>query len=352
MKCAKQQDGSLLFDILNGRDRANWTAERLDPLLDLAGEHGLISLVVDAMERHNAPVPDVWKDVAIDLALNSSVQIKAAAELSAAFRSARVDAVFAKGVALALTVYERPNLRAFVDVDVLIEPHSLKSAAKVLRELGYALIAKSLKNPIECSFTRERLPGFPVEIDLHWSFIGNDGLQAPARVPIGEILSRTKVVNEIRVPSDEDTLLLAAANMPRKAAQPLMLIADFAGIARKNLDWTAVAGCATPWHVRTSTWLGFELARALLNAPVSPDFLARIEPSNSRREWLLNALSGEQLWSTEKHLQRRYTIGFKLKCLDSRLDELRAICALPKGIFRKLGLTQTWSQKQLGPLKS
>ncbi len=344
----RQKDGSLLFDVLNGTRPETWSPARLDPLLDLAGAHGLIALVHHALKKNGAEISAVWDEVAADLALNSSVQIKAASELSAAFRAANIDAVFAKGLALALTAYEAPHLRPFVDIDVLIEPAALKGAAKVLRELGYALDAKSVTNPIECSFSRERLPGFPVAIDLHWSYTGDDGLQAPARIPIPEILARARLAREIRVPSLEDTLLLAAGNMPRKAAQPLMLVADFAQLARQKIDWPAAKERAGRWHVRTGMWLGFELAKTWLHAPVEDDFLRGIQPSKPRRDWLLKSLEGELLWSTGKYKQKRYSIVFKLKCLDSTLDELRAICALPKGVLRKFGLTKTWSQRELG----
>ncbi len=342
-------DGDMLFDILNGKNRSEWSSTRLDSLLTLAGDHGLIALVQDALQKWQFEIPGDWNDITVDLALNSSVHVKAAAELNIAFSAAQIDAVFAKGLALALTVYDRPALRPFVDIDVLIEPRSLKGADAVLRKLGYVLDSKSVTNPIECSYSRERLPGFPVQIDLHWSYTGDDGLQAPARIPISEILSRSKIVKDIRVPSDEDTLLLAAANMPRKAAQPLMLVADFAWIARKRLDWNTCVERATSWHVRTGMWLGFQLASMHLGATVDSDFMKRIEPSSARRDWLLNSLSGAQLWSCDKHRQQRYSIAFKLKCLDSTLDELRAICALPKGLLRKFGLSKTWSQKQLGP---
>jgi hypothetical protein len=125
---ANHLDGSLLFDILNGKGRANWTPGRVEALLDLAGDHGLIALVHDVLQKNNAEIPSDWNDVAEDLALNSSVQIKAAAELSAACAAANVEAVVAKGLALALTVYERPALRPFVYIDVLIEPPSFKGA--------------------------------------------------------------------------------------------------------------------------------------------------------------------------------------------------------------------------------
>src|SRR5262249_5187989 len=154
------------------------------------------------------------------------------------------------------------------DIDVLIEPQSLKAADAVLRALGYALDASSLDNPIECSYTRERLPGFPVEIDLHWSYTGDDGLQAPVQISIGEVLAPSQIIGGVRVPSLEYTLLLAAGNMPRKAAQPLMLVADFARLAQQKLDWRAISERAARCHVRTGMWLGFELARAHLGAQV------------------------------------------------------------------------------------
>ena len=358
---AQIKDGSLLFQILKGENRERWTAEAVGPLLDLAGDHGLIAVVYDALkserifstQRHEDTkaqrTAEDWKETAADLELNSAVQVKAAAELSAGFVAAGVEAVFAKGLALALTVYERPGLRAFVDMDVLIEPESLKGADAVLRKLGFGLDSKSLRNPIECSYSRERLPGFPVQIDLHWGFTGDDGLQAPVRVSIEEILSRAVTVKGIRVPALEDTMILAAANLPRKAAQPLMLVVDFAKLLScGELDWNAVYERAEKARVRTALWLGLKLAAMHLNAPVDAEFLKRVEPSEARAKWLLKALEGEQLWSVEKHRKWRYSMLFKLKCLDSAADERRAVAALPKGIIRKLGLSQTWSQRELG----
>lgn len=375
MAASKTQikDGSLLFEILKGEHREKWTAEAAGPLLELAGDHGLIAVVYDALLKDSERLfftqrrkgtkaqrtaeidgdegrdGGEWGEVAADLELNSAVQVKAAAELSAGFVAAKVDAVFAKGLALALTVYERPGLRAFVDMDVLIEPEVLKRADAVLRSLGYGLDPQSLKNPIECSYSRERLPGFPVQIDLHWGFTGDDGLQAPVRVSILEILARAVTVKGIRVPALEDTLILAAANLPRKAAQPLMLVVDFAKLlTRAELDWDLVYERAELARVKTALWLGMTLAAMHLNAPVDAEFLKRIEPSEARGRWLLKALEGEKLWSVEKHRQWRYSMLFKLKCLDSAADERRAVAALPKGILRKLGMSQTWSQRELG----
>ena len=339
-------DGALLLELLNGRRVAALSEARLERLLDLAGRHGLTALINEALAAQGM-ASDAWRDVSADLELNSRVQLKAAAELSQALDAANVSAVVAKGVALALSVYANPGLRPFIDIDVLIAPETLKRADGVLRGLGYALDRKSVRNPIECSYTREKLPGFPVSIDLHWSYTGGDGLQAPARIPIGEILERARVLSGVRMPADEDNILLAAGNMPRKAAQPFMLVVDFAKLARLAVDWNLVRERAVRWHVRTGLWIGFELARAHLNAPVDAAFLKSIEPPRLRRNWLLNALRGELLWDSEKHTRAKYSIAFKLMCLDSNLDELRALCALPRGVLRKLKLSRTLAEEIL-----
>lgn len=339
-------DGALLLELLNGRRVAAMSEARLERLLDLAGRHGLTALINEALAAQGC-ASEAWSEVAADLDLNSRVQLKAAAELSQAFDAAGVQAAVAKGVALALSVYANPGLRPFVDIDVLIKPASLKRADGVLRGLGYELDRKSVRNPIECSYAREKLPGFPVSIDLHWSYTGGDGLQAPVRIPIGEILARARVLSGVRIPADEDNILLAAGNMPRKAAQPFMLVVDFAKLAGLTVDLNRVRERAVRWHVRTGLWLGLELAREHLNAPVDPAFLKSIEPPRPRRNWLLNSLRGELLWDSEKHTRAKYALWFKLMCLDSNMDELRALCALPKGVLRKLKLSRTLSEKIL-----
>lgn len=338
--------GALLLDALKGAAIQRPDESRLEQMLELAGRHGLIALVYEAFKARGILL-ESWREIVEDLALNSQVQLKAATELTRAFAGAGVNAVFAKGIALALSVYERPALRPFVDLDVLIEPESLKRADAVLRETGYLIVPKSLNNPIECSYRREKLPGFPVEIDLHWSYTGADGLQAPVRISIGKILERARMIHGVRVPDISDTVILAAGNMPRKAAQPAMLIVDFERMTRCEMDWKTIGAEAKSCHVSVGLWLGLELARDKLYAKVDAEFLRSIEPRRVRRDWLLKSLGNELLWDSTRHKQKRYSFWFKLYALDSAADEREALAALPKGMLRKLKLTKTHSQKEL-----
>jgi hypothetical protein len=246
--------------------------------------------------------------------------------------------VFAKGVALALTVYDRPGVRTFTDLDVLILPSSLDEAHAALCHLGFAP-AGDMTNPIELSYVREKLPGFKVCVDLHWDFTSSDGLQAAVRVPVADIIRRKRIVGYVPVPADEDQLLLAAANFPRKSGEPLMLVVDFARLVRRPLDWAGVGERAAQSGLRTPLWLGLLLAEKLLAAPVPIVVRDTLRPPRWRARWLEESLSGERLWLSGKQSKWRYRILFKLLCLDSWWHVLKTCVALPKGLVRKLGLS-------------
>jgi hypothetical protein len=61
----------------------------------------------------------------------------ATAELVGALGERRVDALLLKGPAIARTLYPDPAERAYLDVDLLVEPSGWVEAARVLEDLGY-----------------------------------------------------------------------------------------------------------------------------------------------------------------------------------------------------------------------
>jgi hypothetical protein len=193
------------------------------------------------------------------------------------------------------------------------------------------------------------LPGFPVEIDLHWAFTSEQTLQAAVQVPIGDVLARSRMLRKTRVPALEDSVLLGAMNLAKKAAQPLMLIVDFARYWEHGFDTAVVSERAAAWHVKTAAWLGFTLARTHLGCAVPERFLDALAPTPGRQKRLRSLTTPALLWNTNKHLDRAHMTRFKLACLDSREDELRALVALPSALLRKLGLAQSLARKVLRP---
>lgn len=332
-------NAALLWSILKGDVPASLSPDQLDPLLDLAAAHGLVGMIVEALNKQGKAIPE-WQALAEELEIKGKVKLQAAAEIAAALRESKVEAAFVKGVALALTVYGGPGVRTFADLDLLVLPERLAHAHAVLVKLGFAL-RDTAGSSIEASYLRERLPGLPVCVDLHWDFAAADSLQAALRVPVAEVLERSRIVSAVPIPADEDNLLLAATNLARKSAEPLMLIVDFARLAQQPVNWGRVGERARAWRVRTPLWLGLRLAEQLLAVRVSPAVYETVTPPRWRAERLENLLAGERLWLSDKQQRWRYRILFKLLCLDSWWDVLATGAALPKRVLRKLGLASS-----------
>ena len=330
-------DEAVLIDLARGKFPSGLSPDRVDALYELAATHGLLGFVQETLEQHKILLPR-WKDFVEQTELATKIQLQAAAEAASAFGANNVDAIFVKGAALAVRIYERP-LRPFNDLDVLIRPAQLGAAHRALAGLGYTP-NNALRNPIELDYVREKLPGFRICIDLHWDFTAEDGLQAGVRMPLDEILTRKMTVRGIPIPVDEDALLFAAANFARKCAEPLMLIFDVAKLLRRPLDFERVGERAHAWGLKTPLWASALLAQRMLDVEAPADFIGRLAPPAGRARRLMAMLSGAQLWHTDKTASLRYRFLFKLRCVDSWSGLCAVALGMPKGVLRKLGLTQ------------
>jgi hypothetical protein len=104
--------------------------------------------------------------------VNTRLALQTAAELARAFSARGVDLLVLRGPALGLTIYPRPYLRPFGDLDLLVLKDDLPAAGELLRENGFEPMAGLLpdryfeKHHLHLSFThRER--GLVAE--LHWA---------------------------------------------------------------------------------------------------------------------------------------------------------------------------------------
>ncbi len=307
-------------------------------------EHGLAGLIVDVQRR--VPVlPELADRLrAVAAAHEAAVQqhLVAARDLAAALRKHDVPAVFVKGVALALTVYPRPGLRSFGDLDLLVRPDSVPAAERALADVGFLPEPDPLPSSMESSFVR---PGpLPVGVDLHWRFTENDRLQAAVRIPVEEILGRRRDVDAIPIPTAEDNLLLAAANLVRSRVDRMVLLMDFARLAASGPDWSAVTRRARDWGLRTALWLGLRLSRELFDGAAPASVLDELAPPGWRRRWIDGLLSGSALWSRRKVRHRVVAYGLPLLCADSWTDLATTIGASRARLLGTLG----WSAPRGG----
>ncbi|MGZ4412199.1 MAG: nucleotidyltransferase family protein [Gaiellaceae bacterium] len=98
----------------------------------------------------------------------------AAAEVLRSLRRAGLPSLLLRGPAVARALYDEDELRAYVDVDLLVSPASREQAETILRELGFELLANDAElkghRPVHAhEWTRD---GDRVSVDLHRTLSG------------------------------------------------------------------------------------------------------------------------------------------------------------------------------------
>jgi len=334
--------GKLILTSLRGQPVHVPGVVQPDRIVRKVSEHGLASLLADVQRRSGRSIlPRLAARVgALASAHEAAVRhnLEAAREIAGAFERSRVPVVFVKGAALAVSVYERPGLRPFGDLDLLVRPDSVPAAAVALAGARFRPEVDGLPSSMETAFVRLDDGGLPVGVDLHWDFTEPDRLQAAVRIPVGEILERRRIVQSLPIPTPEDSLLLAAANLIRSRVDRMILVVDFARLAASGPDWDAVVSRAEAWRLRTALWLGLALAERHFDAGV-PDRVRRaLAPAPWRRRWIGSLLSGSALWARRKIRHRCVAYGLPLLCADSLGDVATALGAGRGRLFTRLGL--------------
>jgi Uncharacterised nucleotidyltransferase len=142
--------------LLNGEPAA------LPPLASLE-EHGVASLVYARMRR-----PEL-RGIALRAATIETLRGAELARVTTALHDAGVLAVLIKGAALAYDIYERPELRARADTDLLIDRAQLDALTRTLATLGYTATPTSGDELVVRQQTFHRREAIDHNLDVHWS---------------------------------------------------------------------------------------------------------------------------------------------------------------------------------------
>lgn len=154
----------------------------------LAARHRVEGLVWDGICQSGLPLPlDVQQHLverARSIATNNLINIEASTKMSAAFDEKGIAVTFLKGVALAHLVYPRPHAKDSCDIDIMVEPHSLEHSAKILQQLGFALVEPKREDLLRRWHVERKEsvwvnPERSIQLDLHTRPIDNPCL-APA----------------------------------------------------------------------------------------------------------------------------------------------------------------------------
>ena len=178
-----------------------------------------------------------------------------------------------KGLVLSMNHHPVPGLRTFTDIDVLIDPGTLREACERLRAAGWRLL------DYDDMLSRDRPPGemhwlspLGLQLDLHWSMINSAVRRDLFDIPTAELLSRrvTATVGLTSVPtlSTEDTLVHICLHAAQDGASRLSQLVDAHWVAQSVTNWEPVTERAHQWRASAQVWLVLHRAQAALDTPL------------------------------------------------------------------------------------
>ena len=231
------------------------------------------------------------------------------AALLRACAEAQIDLLVLKGAALAETVYPRPSLRRFGDLDVLVRRADAARARTLLEPLGYIVDPMQWEELVrgrdcQANFFNHTERG-PVVVELHTELINNDLFFGQIHVDDQGLWERARPVRlagcDARMLGTEDQILhlcLHLAGHYLAAPQSLRDIAQVCSVSR--MDWPLFVRLARQSGAATACFAALFAAARLLGTPVPPAVLDALAPraSRLRLEQIVEARAADSIGDT------------------------------------------------------
>jgi hypothetical protein len=167
-------------------------------------------------------------------------------EVAERLDGAGIEYVALKGPVLSETVYPRPDLRSYGDLDVLVRGAHFDAAVRALEATGAALyesnwdlMRRTMRGELNLT-TR-----FGVSVDLHWSLFHESESRSAFAWPSGDVVTRaerTTIADRvISVPDPTDQLLHLCAHACLEGGWRLSWLQDIRLAATlRPVDWVAL----------------------------------------------------------------------------------------------------------------
>ena len=213
------------------------------------------------------------------------------AQLLCACEDAALDLIVLKGAALAETVYPRPSLRPFGDIDVLVRAQDTHHVQTVLSDLGYVADADAWADLIsgrsgEVNFFRDTALG-PVVVELHTDLLNNSLLRPGVSLDQAGLWQRSRPAclagENARVLGPEDQVLHLCLHLAGHYFDAPRSVRDLVQVcAVQRLDWPLFVCLCRASRAEAIGWCGL-LAAAQNGADVPPFVLKALAPRHGQR---------------------------------------------------------------------
>ena len=260
-------------------------------LLPAALHHRIVPTVAEALGGLSgvpAEVAAALHEAHVDCVTRSLRLVAAVSSLAEVVDAAAGRWALVKGVALAARYHGSAEARQTSDVDLLVPQERFVRVVDALTQQGLltapgwrlALGRGQGEIPLRASAS--------VTVDLHWSQLHGESARRAFRLPTGELLDRTELVElapNLTVPTTDtaDTLLHLAYHTAWGGAERLGQLDDICRVAAQVDDWDEVVRRAR------ERGLALLLAQMLRRS-------ARALRSPTAPSAVLNALDGRSLW--------------------------------------------------------
>ncbi|MGI4788207.1 MAG: nucleotidyltransferase family protein [Janthinobacterium lividum] len=226
------------------------------------------------------------------------------AELLDACGAAALDLIVLKGAALAETVYPRPSLRPFGDIDVLIRLEDASRVFALLSKLGYVVEAAAWKDLVsgrgcEANFFRSTERGVVV-IEVHTDLLNNALFQGLVSLDHAGLWQRSRPACLAGtggwVLGPEDQLLHLCLHLACHYFAAPNSLEDIVQICIvQSVDWPLFLTLCRKANAVTIGYCGLFAALTRGGASVPPFVLESLAPRSHRRtlENLVTPRSGE-----------------------------------------------------------
>lgn len=221
------------------------------------GFHKVAATVAHALRGVAVP-PDVRAvvDASRRRQAITSLQTKADLQtLAETLDAAAMPWAVVKGPAVAGSLYPDPLLRQYVDLDVLVSRHDMAAAVALLEGTGARLLDRNwpLIAASGCGELTLRMSRGSV-LDLHWTVVNDRRQRATLRVPTGDLLHATRMLDMTGTPFPallrEEQLIHLAVHAFVSGGRRLAWLTDVALAAGDGPDWDRVLVLARRWGVQ------------------------------------------------------------------------------------------------------
>ena len=213
------------------------------------------------------------------------------ADLLDACASANLNLIVLKGAALAETVYPRPSLRPYGDLDVLVRVSDTSRAKALLETLGYGvdpLVWDDLLDRRSCQANFfQHTPRGPVVVELHTDLLNNPLFFSPTPLVTEGLWKRTLRVRlagaDAWVLGPEDQLLHLCHHLACHYFAAPQSRRDIAQVcAVREIDWPLFVTLARQATASSICFSGLSAASHLFDFPISVSVLDELAPRVGR----------------------------------------------------------------------